>query len=752
MAELVLEMEVSVSLCSSDSEKELKNEVLDAGIKLCTLPSSTNDLLELLAKVEDILSQVGQDPSRSMQDALFPLMKALVSSGLLRHPQVDVKVSVVSCIHEIIRITAPSQPYGDEVMKEIFELTIVTFGMLSHLSGHCYSKALQILETVAKVRSCVMLLDLGCDALIVQIFELFLDTIRSNHPHSVFSNMEEIMTWLLDESDDISLELLKPLLASVKKEHQAVSPISWKLGEEVLKCCSARIQPYFSRAVKLMRVDFDDYSEIISSLCQDEPTGGNLVDEDFKPDVTHLKEISLAATKLDDFNIQKSSENNFILEDLNSLKTFESLSQLGQLNSTEGISGLRPGTLANGVFLEAKTDGGATPGRRGRKPNSLTKAEEGYKQSSSGQGKNSSKTPDEKLNHQDGVNLAKNSSPKESLGTLHIDLVSSANNQDHTSNDTSCRRRGRPKKNSTRKDVVPLGHAKENIEHNPSAAIKMVSGNVEGAEEKPKIRVSRKKKSPRSNRVAIPALSMIVPKKEHDAFSDSEVKPYFLPDCIKGTKATKEKASLRKQNNEKLYEKIMLSPPRRALEQNENLSRSSTKSKRRKKGALLEDEASKRRALVKDYGEELVGSRIKVWWPLDQKFYEGIINSFYPSTKKHEVLYTDGDKEILNLNKERWILIDDDQDADPSTSIVTPAKSERTKAKRITKLKIKQEDNTASSAKRSSKSAPRKSGSKSAEESSAAECNTTRRKELSYNGKANENNNAENDNHEGLKG
>lgn len=63
-------------------------------------------------------------------------------------------------------------------VQEIFELTIVAFGMLSHLSGHCYSKALQILETVAKVRSCVMLLDLGCDAVIVQIFELFLSTIR----------------------------------------------------------------------------------------------------------------------------------------------------------------------------------------------------------------------------------------------------------------------------------------------------------------------------------------------------------------------------------------------------------------------------------------------------------------------------------------------------------------------------------------------------------------------------------------------
>uniref|UniRef100_A0A6V7QRS0 Sister chromatid cohesion protein PDS5 homolog A n=1 Tax=Ananas comosus var. bracteatus TaxID=296719 RepID=A0A6V7QRS0_ANACO len=43
--------------------------------------------------------------------------------------------------------------------------------------------------------------------------------------------------------------------------------------------------------------------------------------------------------------------------------------------------------------------------------------------------------------------------------------------------------------------------------------------------------------------------------------------------------------------------------------------------------------------------EEIVGSRIKVWWPLDKQFYEGII------------LYDDGDIEVLNLAKEKWEVI-----------------------------------------------------------------------------------------------
>lgn len=137
------------------------------------------------------------------------------------------------------------------------------------------------------------------------------------------------------------------------------------------------------------------------------------------------------------------------------------------------------------------------------------------------------------------VNSANNSYPRGSAGILQIDWVNSPNSQDDIRNDTSGKKRGRPKKDSTRKDG-----------QNAGASIKMVSGYVEDAEEKPKQRGSKKKKSSRSDRVAVPALSMIAPKKENDMFSDSEAKPYSL------TKATAKKASLQKRNAGKSNVKV----------------------------------------------------------------------------------------------------------------------------------------------------------------------------------------------------
>ena len=63
------------------------------------------------------------------------------------------------------------------------------------------------------------MLDLECDALVVELFQSFLKMIRSNHPLAVLSAMEIIINLVIDESEDISLDLLSSHFASVKKEN-----------------------------------------------------------------------------------------------------------------------------------------------------------------------------------------------------------------------------------------------------------------------------------------------------------------------------------------------------------------------------------------------------------------------------------------------------------------------------------------------------------------------------------------------------
>ncbi|KAK7854265.1 sister chromatid cohesion protein pds5 [Quercus suber] len=134
--------------------------------------SSIDDLLPLNDKVKNLLANVDQAPSKSMQDALLPSMKALVTNELLRHAEMDVKVLVASCITEITRIIAPDTPYDDEQMKEIFQLILAAFKKISHVSICCCTEV-SILDTAAKVRSCLVMLDIECDALDVEKFQIF---------------------------------------------------------------------------------------------------------------------------------------------------------------------------------------------------------------------------------------------------------------------------------------------------------------------------------------------------------------------------------------------------------------------------------------------------------------------------------------------------------------------------------------------------------------------------------------------------
>lgn len=57
--------------------------------------------------------------------------------------------------------------------QEIFELTVMALEKLSLSSSCCYTKAVSILGRFATVRSCLVMLDLECDELIVEIFSYF---------------------------------------------------------------------------------------------------------------------------------------------------------------------------------------------------------------------------------------------------------------------------------------------------------------------------------------------------------------------------------------------------------------------------------------------------------------------------------------------------------------------------------------------------------------------------------------------------
>ncbi|KAJ4827146.1 hypothetical protein Tsubulata_024454 [Turnera subulata] len=116
-------------------------------------------------QLEICLTKVEQSPSESMRNALAPSLKVLIEDRFSKHSDADVRVAVASCLSEITRITAPDEPYPDDLMRDVLRLIVSSFENLADYSSRSYNKRVSILETVATVKLPNTMLNVGCDEL-----------------------------------------------------------------------------------------------------------------------------------------------------------------------------------------------------------------------------------------------------------------------------------------------------------------------------------------------------------------------------------------------------------------------------------------------------------------------------------------------------------------------------------------------------------------------------------------------------------
>ncbi|KAH9322209.1 hypothetical protein KI387_016848, partial [Taxus chinensis] len=167
-------------------------------------------------------------------------MISSVKPKLLRHPDKEVRLVVITCLSEITRITTPKFSSSSKTMRKILQLIVESFQGLDDIKSP-FARRVTILETMEKVRSCVVMLDLECNDLILKMFQHFLVTVSKNHAEHAVASMQTIMTLILNESDDISQNLLSTLLASLEQE---VSLVAHTLAKNVVDQCAKKLKPY----------------------------------------------------------------------------------------------------------------------------------------------------------------------------------------------------------------------------------------------------------------------------------------------------------------------------------------------------------------------------------------------------------------------------------------------------------------------------------------------------------------------------
>ncbi|KAI9106695.1 hypothetical protein K1719_022223 [Acacia pycnantha] len=700
----------------TSADRELEEQLLEAGNKLLDPPSSVDELLPLLDRVESCLSKVEQSPSKSMQNALSPSLKAMVTDNLLRHSDVDVKVAVASCISEITRITAPEAPYDDDQMKEVFQLIVSSFENLLDKSSPSYTKRASIVETVAKVRSCVVMLDLECDALIVEMFQHFFKAVRENHPESVFSSMEIIMTLVIEESEEISVDLLAPILASLKKD-EGVLPLAKKLGEKVLESCATKLRPYLVQAVKTLGISLDDYSKVLATICQETPgsveqndvcTGEHVADE-IKSGKEPLEDSTQAVIE-DSGEAPPPQEVNTVEDKSPKSVMSNGTAQTGEDNSlvdaksVKKLVGADPSDQLKGINESGNEECNNLDADKVDKTEKLDNNEQKPEQTSEKKGRTSNsekaepsedhtvaiekeddKLPDSNPESKDIQSSPKSDHSAEPAGCPENDVetdvhVSSPKTvEDEPEVVASPPTENLPDENRSKKSgrTKKKGSSVKGGEEPAEDDSKKVSEETSDTEAKPATRSAKKAPGGRSDRKKTTVVDSA--KKGSQAASDPDVKKISAKKVDESDKSgggssarQSEDRKKRKRGKDtsdavvsksgKDVDKETLSPPKSGTrsakdeEQPEETAKSNSKRKRTPGKENASD--------TKEHGEELVGLRVEVYWPKDRTYYKGVINSFDSAKKKHEVVYDDGDLEILNLTREKWNRLEDEPGSD----------------------------------------------------------------------------------------
>ncbi|XP_065867038.1 sister chromatid cohesion protein PDS5 homolog D-like isoform X2 [Euphorbia lathyris] len=610
-----------------------------------------------------------------MKDALLPPMKALISDALLRNSDVDVKVSVASCLSEITRITAPNAPYSDDHMKEIFQLIVESMEKLSHVSSRSCTKAVSILETIAKVRLCLVMLDLELDELIMKMFQHFLQIIRSNHSHTVFLAMETIMTLIIDESDNISMGLLTSLLASVRKDNQSVSPIAWKLGEKVITNCAAKIKPYLKEVLQSENIAKDDYASVVASLYGDKShnfehdrsngSGDHLVTERLSS-AASPGEVFQAVDGISNSLSNTSGSTRDVANNIqnNSSKILEHCSVIQKSENTDAI-----GTADPAINLEREP--GTIPQKRGRKPNSLMNPEEGYDHSWISKGRKTAKLSSGRKSRNKGIDVQSENivTKKESLSLAHVtELVELMPKTDGVSGESQPK--GQPKRTSTDTSSLRLDEEEAlNTEHEKTPSEDEVNlrklsegrSNEEIKQDKRSRKIQCAAKT--SEEISLPSEYLSDGKAQF--LRGLEGKP-LLKSAKRGltninTDVSLAQTDIRKTKVARGISDVDVTEAS-SVRKIKSFDRDGSSKKEISKTNLKKKRTPRKEVLppARDIGPELVGSRVRIWWPLDSTFYKAVVESYDHIKKKHRVLYADGDEEILNLKKERWELIGDD--------------------------------------------------------------------------------------------
>ncbi|KAI8615015.1 armadillo-type protein [Chytriomyces sp. MP71] len=235
-------------------------------------PLSTN---ELVARLKDLHSQLSALEQETVDLATVQATAShLVQPSLLGHRDKGVRSLVACSLADVLRLFAPDAPYNQTQLKSIFSLFVNQLPHIADTDGPYFENYYYLLESLAVVKSIILLTDLNADELIVSLFRDIFSFVRADFQKNVYAFLLQILSCLVDESATLSNEIIEIIIAQFDKPNNNMCR---QLAIDVCNASTDKLQRYicqhfgdlFYQSMKLMRgsgvyaaVEDDDEEEL----------------------------------------------------------------------------------------------------------------------------------------------------------------------------------------------------------------------------------------------------------------------------------------------------------------------------------------------------------------------------------------------------------------------------------------------------------------------------------------------------------
>ncbi|KAJ3294891.1 hypothetical protein HDU79_010270 [Rhizoclosmatium sp. JEL0117] len=176
---------------------------------------ATGDLVARLKELHFALARFEQETVDV--SSLASTAKNLVSPSLTQHRDKAVRALAACCLADVLRLCAPDAPYTAQELRVVFALFVSQLHGVADPNGPYFEHHYYLLESLAAVKSIVLLTDLDADDLVTSLFKDVYGFMRQDFQKNVYGFLLQLLQCLVEESQSLNNDIIETIITQFDK-------------------------------------------------------------------------------------------------------------------------------------------------------------------------------------------------------------------------------------------------------------------------------------------------------------------------------------------------------------------------------------------------------------------------------------------------------------------------------------------------------------------------------------------------------